>query len=213
MTGAYTFSIPSTAALADLSAATFCGAPAPAIAAGSNRDVVDMTNAIEETRARKRCKQTHDTSVTAGELAASIIRQTAVASEFVADTYNNNHGDGLAGAPAWAAPLIANVATLTANQATMSANQATIMANVATLMANQATMDARLRAERAQRRNQRNHRTGGNHPLTQLVKCAANVGPPLPGRVAQNPAAAAGWHSLSYWWACCHGAHYSQRFE
>ena len=171
MAGVYSINIPSTAALTNPSAAATCGPPAPAIAAGTLRNVVDMTNAMAETQARKRHKKVNPASVTDAELSESVVRQAAVASELVADMYNN--GAGGAGAPAWATPLVASVATLAAN--------------VENLTANVATIDARQRCGCAQRRNQRNHPLGGNHPFTQLVKCNANVGPPLPGQAAQNP--------------------------
>ena len=127
-----------------------------------------MTNAMAETKARMRQKKINHASVTDAELSESAVRQAAIASELVADTYNN--GAGVGGTPAWAIPLTANVATLTANVA---------------------TMDARQRCERAQRRNRRHHILGGNHPFTQLVKWNADVGPPLPGQAAQNPPVAA----------------------
>ena len=162
MANNYNMNIPSTAVLADAEAAAICGPPAAPIVAGNRRNLADLTNAMAETRARKRIKETNDASVSNAELSQSVVRETAVAVELAAGAYPN------AGAPAWAAELIANVQALTANVQ---------------------AMDARMRLSTAQRWNHRNHATGGN--FQQLVKVVANVGPPLPGQGAQNPPTAA----------------------
>eukprot|EP00523_Entomoneis_sp_CCMP467_P003265 CAMPEP_0168745756 /NCGR_PEP_ID=MMETSP0724-20121128/14785_1 /TAXON_ID=265536 /ORGANISM="Amphiprora sp., Strain CCMP467" /LENGTH=245 /DNA_ID=CAMNT_0008793485 /DNA_START=101 /DNA_END=838 /DNA_ORIENTATION=- len=179
-----------------------CGPPAPAIAAGAPRNAADVTAAAEETRARKRAKTVDNALVSDAELAASITREVAVASEHAAGTYGvAAAGAPAAGAPAWGvnlmrdmAALTANVATLTANVATLTANVGTLTANVGTLEGNVGTLsatvagiDARQRLALAQRRNARKASSGGNIPFVQLVKVNVGVGPPLPGAAAQNP--------------------------
>ena len=155
MANNYNMNIPSTAVLVDAEAAAICGPPAAPIVAGNRRNLADLTNAMAETRARKHLKETNDASVSNAEVSQSVVRETAVAVELAAGAYPN------AGAPAWAAGLIATVQA----------------------------MDARMRLSTAQRWNHRNHATGGN--FQQLVKVVANVGPPLPGQGAQNPPTAA----------------------
>ena len=169
MANNYNMNIPSTVGLADADAAAICGPPAAPIVAGNRRNLADLTNAMAETRARKHLKETNDASVSNAEVSQSVARETAVAVELAAGAYPN------AGAPAWAAELIANVQALTANEQALTA---TVQA-----------MDARMRLSTAQRWNHRNHATGGN--FQQLVKVVANVGPPLPGQGAQNPPTAA----------------------
>ena len=204
MANNYNINIPSTVGLADADAAAICGPPAAPIVAGTGRNLADLTNAMAETRARKRTKETNDGSVSNAEVSQSVVRETAVAVELAAGAYPN------AGAPAWAAGLIPNVQALTANVQALTANEQALTANVQALDANvqaltanvqaltaneQAltatvqAMDARMRLSTAQRWNHRNHATGGN--FQQLVKVVANVGPPLPGQGAQNPPTAA----------------------
>lgn len=166
MAGVYNMDIPGSTGLANAHADGFCGPPAPAIASGNPRTAADLVHATAETRARKRQKKVDNASVTDAELSQSIIRETAVAAELAAGAY------GIAGAPLWAAQLTANVATISATVA---------------------QIDARLRLGTARRRNLRNHGTrggGATPPFHQLFKVHANLGPPLPGRAAQNPVAA-----------------------
>ena len=176
MANNYNMNIPSTVGLADADAAAICGPPAAPIVAGNRRNLADLTNAMAETRARKHLKETSDASVSNAEVSQSVVRETAVAVELAAGAYPN------AGAPAWAAGLIADVQALTAIVQTLTANVQALAANVQ-------AMDARMRLSTAQRWNHRNHATGGN--FQQLVKVVANVGPPLPGQGAQNPPTAA----------------------
>ena len=96
---------------------------------GVNRPAVPVvTNAVvgQENR-RKRKLEVSSDAVTDAELGQAVVREVTAALQLVPAPVPAPAAGGAP--PAWAAPMVANIATLTANVATLTANVATLTAS------------------------------------------------------------------------------------
>eukprot|EP00339_Tiarina_fusa_P010297 CAMPEP_0117028038 /NCGR_PEP_ID=MMETSP0472-20121206/20426_1 /TAXON_ID=693140 ORGANISM="Tiarina fusus, Strain LIS" /NCGR_SAMPLE_ID=MMETSP0472 /ASSEMBLY_ACC=CAM_ASM_000603 /LENGTH=246 /DNA_ID=CAMNT_0004735423 /DNA_START=61 /DNA_END=801 /DNA_ORIENTATION=+ len=175
----YSASIPATAAMAHPGAAAE-NQDAGELLQGNPRTLVDLTNAVRETEHRRRLKANHPpslTTVTSDELARSVLRQHAVASELAASEYAAGGG---AGVPFWAQAMQNTLNDIKNDQTNMKNDLNDIKVALG-------EMQQRERNDRARRRN-------GSKPafsedmLLILRKERAGWGQPLPGGYGQVPA-------------------------